>query len=121
LFCEPYCSGATKKPVGILHVKVIRALNLLKMDLLGKSDPYVKMRLSGEKLPSKKTSVKMSNLNPEWNEHFRFIVKDPDTQVLELHMFDWEKVSCCIQTYRPSFLLRNILTVLILMSNRCFP
>ncbi|AQK66393.1 Synaptotagmin-3 [Zea mays] len=85
-------SGATKKPVGILHVKVIRALNLLKMDFLGKSDPYVKMRLSGERLPSKKTSVKMSNLNPEWNEHFRFIVKDPDTQVLELHMFDWEKV-----------------------------
>ncbi|KAL6603185.1 hypothetical protein ACP70R_043546 [Stipagrostis hirtigluma subsp. patula] len=85
-------SGATKKPVGILHVKVIRAMNLLKMDLLGKSDPYVKMRLSGERLPSKKTSVKMNNLNPEWNEHFRFIVKDPDTQVLELHMFDWEKV-----------------------------
>ncbi|XP_062229617.1 synaptotagmin-3-like isoform X1 [Phragmites australis] len=85
-------SGATKKPVGILHVKVIRAMNLLKMDLLGKSDPYVKMRLSGERLSSKKTSVKMSNLNPEWNEHFRFIVKDPETQVLELHMFDWEKV-----------------------------
>ncbi|OQU76927.1 hypothetical protein SORBI_3010G236100 [Sorghum bicolor] len=85
-------SGATKKPVGILHVKVIKALNLLKMDFLGKSDPYVKMRLSGERLPWKKTSVKMSNLNPEWNEHFRFIVKDPDTQVLELHMFDWEKV-----------------------------
>ncbi|KAJ1260478.1 hypothetical protein BS78_10G235600 [Paspalum vaginatum] len=85
-------SGATKKPVGILHVKVIKALNLLKMDLLGKSDPYVKMRLSGERIPSKKTTVKMSNLNPEWNEQFRFIVKDPDTQVLELHMFDWEKV-----------------------------
>lgn len=80
-----------------MHVKVIRALNLLKMDFLGKSDPYVKMRLSGERLPSKKTSVKMSNLNPEWNEHFRFIVKDPDTQVLELHMFDWEKVSSSMQ------------------------
>jgi Ca2+-dependent lipid-binding protein len=75
-----------------LHVNIIRAMNLLKMDFLGKSDPYVKMRLSGERLPSKKTSVKMSNLNPEWNEHFRFIVKDPETQVLELHMFDWEKV-----------------------------
>ncbi|KAL6873706.1 hypothetical protein ACP4OV_013788 [Aristida adscensionis] len=85
-------SGATKKAVGILHVKVIRATDLLKMDLLGKSDPYVKLRLSGERLPSKKTSVKMRNLNPEWNEHFRFIVKDPETQVLELHMFDWEKV-----------------------------
>ncbi|XWS66879.1 hypothetical protein CRYUN_Cryun05aG0238700 [Craigia yunnanensis] len=35
--------GATKKPVGILHVKVVRALKLLKMDLLGSSDPYVKL------------------------------------------------------------------------------
>ncbi|VAI91612.1 unnamed protein product [Triticum turgidum subsp. durum] len=84
--------GATKKPVGVLHVKVVRAMNLPKMDLLGKSDPYVKLRLSGERLPSKKTSVKMSNLNPEWNEHFRLVVKDPETQVLELQMFDWEKV-----------------------------
>ncbi|XP_020597200.1 synaptotagmin-3-like, partial [Phalaenopsis equestris] len=84
-------SGATKKPVGILHVKVVRALNLLKMDILGKSDPYVKLSLSGERLPSKKTSVKMSNLNPEWNETFKLIVKDPRTQVLQLHLFDWEK------------------------------
>ncbi|XP_072956281.1 synaptotagmin-3 isoform X2 [Typha angustifolia] len=85
-------SGATKKPVGILHVKIIRALNLLKMDFLGKSDPYVKFSLSGERLPSNKTSIKMSNLNPEWNEQFKLIVKDPETQVLELHVYDWEKV-----------------------------
>ncbi|KAJ6853891.1 synaptotagmin-3-like [Iris pallida] len=84
--------GATKKPVGILHVKVVRALNLLKMDILGKSDPYVKLSLSGERLPAKKTSIKMSNLNPEWNEQFKLIVKDPETQVLQLHVFDWEKV-----------------------------
>ncbi|KAG0484529.1 hypothetical protein HPP92_008429 [Vanilla planifolia] len=85
-------SGATKKPVGILHVKVVRASNLLKMDFLGKSDPYVKLSLSGERLPSKKTSVKMNNLNPEWNETFKLIVKDPQTQVLQLHLYDWEKV-----------------------------
>ncbi|KAJ4805833.1 Calcium-dependent lipid-binding (CaLB domain) family protein [Rhynchospora pubera] len=85
-------SGATKRPVGILNVKVVRAMNLLKMDLLGKSDPYVKLKLSGERLRSKRTSIKMCNLNPEWNENFKFVVKDPKTQVLELHVFDWEKV-----------------------------
>ncbi|GAB2260945.1 hypothetical protein Droror1_Dr00011800 [Drosera rotundifolia] len=42
-------------------------------------------------LPSKKTTVKHSNLNPEWNEDFTIIVKDLETQVLELHVFDWEK------------------------------
>lgn len=81
-----------KKPVGILQVKVVRALNLLKMDLLGTSDPYVKLSLSVDRLPSKKTSIKMKNLNPEWNEDFKLTVKDPQCQVLQLHVYDWEKV-----------------------------
>ncbi|XP_050243045.1 synaptotagmin-3-like isoform X2 [Quercus robur] len=84
--------GSTKKPVGILHVKVVRAIKLLKMDLLGASDPYVKLSLSGDKLPAKKTSIKMKNLNPEWNEDFKITVKDPESQVLQLHVYDWEKV-----------------------------
>ena len=89
-----------KKPVGILHVKVVRAIKLLKMDLLGTSDPYVKLSLSGDRLPAKKTSIKMKNLNPEWNEDFKLTVKDPQSQVLQLHAYDWEKVlflfSLCI-------------------------
>ncbi|KAJ9684626.1 hypothetical protein PVL29_016878 [Vitis rotundifolia] len=85
-------TGAIKKPVGILHVKIVRALKLLKMDFLGASDPYVKLSLSGERLPAKKTTVKRKNLNPEWNEKFKLIVRDPQAQVLELHVYDWDKV-----------------------------
>ncbi|KAF9594777.1 hypothetical protein IFM89_034760 [Coptis chinensis] len=81
-----------EKPVGILHVKVVKAFKLLKKDLLGTSDPYVKFGLSGDRLPMKKTSVKMNNLNPEWNEQFKLTVKEPETQLLQLHVFDWEKV-----------------------------
>ncbi|KAL5721124.1 hypothetical protein ACHQM5_013722 [Ranunculus cassubicifolius] len=84
--------GATKKPVGILHVKVLRASKLKKMDLLGTSDPYVKLGLTGEILSFKKTTVKLKNLNPEWNEEFKFTVKDTDSQVLQLFVYDWEKV-----------------------------
>ncbi|KAG8648540.1 hypothetical protein MANES_08G008100v8 [Manihot esculenta] len=84
--------GAMKKPVGILHVKVVRAVKLLKMDLLGTSDPYVQLSLTGERLPAKRTSIKMKNLNPEWNERFKLVVKDPESQVLQLHVNDWEKV-----------------------------
>ncbi|CAA2969033.1 synaptotagmin-3-like isoform X1 [Olea europaea subsp. europaea] len=83
--------GADKKPVGILHVKVVRAQNLLNTDFLSMSDPYVKLSLSGERLPAKKTSVKMNNLNPEWLEDFKMIVKDPQSQVLQMHLYDWEK------------------------------
>ncbi|KAH9735142.1 Synaptotagmin-3 [Citrus sinensis] len=88
----PILDGAIKKPVGILHVKVIRAIRLLKMDIFGASDPYVQLSLSGERIPAKKTSVKMKTLNPEWNEDFKLTVKDPETQVLQLHVYDWEKV-----------------------------
>ncbi|KAK8957104.1 Synaptotagmin-2 [Platanthera zijinensis] len=85
-------SSAMKKPVGILHVKVVKSYKLTKKDLLGKSDPYVKLKLTEEKLPSKKTTVKHNTLNPEWNEEFRLVVKDPVSQALEVHVFDWEKV-----------------------------
>lgn len=73
-------------------MKVVRALKLLKMDIIGTSDPYVKIKLSGERLPSKKTTIKMRNLNPEWNESFRLTVKDPQTQILQFDLYDWEQV-----------------------------
>ncbi|KAE8716744.1 Synaptotagmin-3 [Hibiscus syriacus] len=85
-------SKAFKRPVGILHVKVIRAMKLKKKDILGASDPYVKIKLTEDKLTSKKTAVKHKNLNPEWNEEHNMIVKDPQTQALELHVYDWERV-----------------------------
>ncbi|CAI9091132.1 OLC1v1026070C2 [Oldenlandia corymbosa var. corymbosa] len=83
---------AAKKPVGILHVRVIRAMKLLKMDLLGQSDPYVKLSLTGDRLPAKKTTIKKKTLYPEWNENFKLIVKDPQSQVLLIDVYDWDKV-----------------------------
>ncbi|MED6184819.1 Arf guanine nucleotide exchange factor syt1 [Stylosanthes scabra] len=85
-------SKAFRRPVGILHVKVVRAMKLRKKDLLGASDPYVKLKLTDDKAPSKKTTVKHKNLNPEWNEEFNVTVKDPETQVLEVNVYDWEQV-----------------------------
>ena len=73
-------------------MKVVKAMNLRKKDLLGASDPYMKLKLTDDKLPSKKTSVKHNNLNPEWNEEFKLVVRDPESQALELHVYDWEQV-----------------------------
>ncbi|XP_072977657.1 synaptotagmin-2-like isoform X1 [Typha angustifolia] len=83
---------ALKKPVGIVQIKVVGARKLQKKDLLGKSDPFVKLKLSDNKLSFQKTKVKYNNLNPEWNEEFRFVIKDLETQSLELSVYDWEKV-----------------------------
>lgn len=87
---------AIKKPVGILSVKVLRAMKLKKKDLLGASDPYVKLKLTEDNLPAKKTTVKHKNLNPEWIEEFNMVVKDPESQALELNVYDWEQVSLLV-------------------------
>lgn len=68
-------------------------MRLKKKDLLGASDPYVKLKLTEDNLPSKKTTVKNKNLNPEWNEEFSLVVKDPNSQVIEFQVYDWEQVS----------------------------
>ncbi|KAJ6310852.1 hypothetical protein OIU76_015548 [Salix suchowensis] len=85
-------SKAMKRPVGILKVKVLRAMKLKKKDLLGASDSYVKIKLTEDKLPAKKTTVNHENLNPEWNEEFNLVVKEPESQALELRVYDWEQV-----------------------------
>ncbi|PKA46169.1 Synaptotagmin-2 [Apostasia shenzhenica] len=85
-------SKALKKPVGILHVNLLRAQKLRKKDLMGKADPYVKLKLTDDKLPSKKSTVKKNNLNPEWNEEFKLVVTDLESQALELDVYDWEQV-----------------------------
>ncbi|KAM1223412.1 hypothetical protein ACFX2G_043392 [Malus domestica] len=83
---------AMRKPVGILHIKVLKAMKLKKKDFLGGADPYVKIKLTEDKLPSKKTTVKHGTLDPEWNEEFNFVIRDPETQALELMVYDWEKI-----------------------------
>ncbi len=71
---------------------VVRAKNLLKMDVMGKADPFVKLQLVNT-LVSKKTRTKKSTLNPEWNETFKLLVQDPKSQSLEIQVYDWDKVS----------------------------
>lgn len=95
-------------------MKVVKAMNLKKKDLLGASDPYVKLKITEDKLPSKKTTVKHKNLNPEWNEEYNFTVRDPESQAVELAVYDWEQVCysksvvrscnlfpCCLSYFSP--------------------
>lgn len=67
-------------------------MKLKKKDFLGASDPYVKLKITEDKLPAKKTTVQYKTLNPEWNEEFSIVVKDPQSQALELRVYDWEQV-----------------------------
>lgn len=58
-----------KKPGDIhIQVQVIEAKNLVPVDLLGKSSPYLCMFVLGEANPRAKTKVIKKSINPQWNE-----------------------------------------------------
>lgn len=48
----------------------------------------------GGRLGTKTTTVKDNTLNPVWKgEKFQMLVKDPETQILGIRVFDKEDVS----------------------------
>lgn len=82
------CRGP-REAQGVLVVSVLRAKQLKNADFLGLSDPYVKLKLKDS---TQKTKVIMNNLNPEWNETFTMVVNDPETDSLEISVWDWDQV-----------------------------
>ena len=53
----------------VLHLDLIKAKNLIKTDLIGKSDPYAIIKYSGDE---DRTPVAKNTQNPEWNHSSDF-------------------------------------------------
>ncbi|KAK8900369.1 hypothetical protein M9Y10_002696 [Tritrichomonas musculus] len=71
-----------------LHIKICEAKKVLKMDLGGKSDPYVTLRLkSQDKKDVQKTQIISNTTDPIWNQEFDIVATDPN-DVLLINMFD---------------------------------
>lgn len=79
-----------------LSVVVMECKNLKKMDVLGLSDPYVKIYLmmQNKRLEKKKTTIKMKTLNPYYNESFSFDVTPEKMQRVHLQVTvsDYDRV-----------------------------
>mmetsp|Transcript_33369 Transcript_33369/g.79121 ORF Transcript_33369/g.79121 Transcript_33369/m.79121 type:complete len:563 (+) Transcript_33369:1-1689(+) len=76
---------------GRLLVRVIRAKQLPKMDVLGLTDPYVIVIVGNKKPIGKKnrTSTKIATLDPVWDEVFEFKVAPGDVMA-RFMVFDWD-------------------------------
>jgi hypothetical protein len=71
----------------LLHVTVIQACNLANRDLVGKSDPFVLVKVGKEQC---RTKIVENSLNPTWNEGF-WLDPGPNPSSSSLEIFVWDK------------------------------
>ena len=67
-----------------LHVRVIEATDIAKMDI-NASDPYCILKTSSQEM---KTRVKKNDMHPRWNEEFHFNITSPSSGALDIKMRD---------------------------------
>jgi Ca2+-dependent lipid-binding protein len=86
-------SKSSKSPLedfeGELAVALIRARNLIKTDLVGKSDPYAVLKFGKQK---DKTNVIKNTLDPQWDFHTNFKLPEGDTDSILIEVFDSDKL-----------------------------
>ncbi|XP_019758034.1 E3 ubiquitin-protein ligase NEDD4 isoform X7 [Dendroctonus ponderosae] len=91
--CMP---SVSEESTSQLHLKVVKGKNLMKKDIFGASDPYVKIDLvpinEDAIIDSVLTRTRKKTLNPEWNEEFIFRVK-PTEHKLILQVFDENRLT----------------------------
>ena len=81
-----YIKSIKKKKMMQLHVRVVEATNIAKMDLV-KSDPYCIVSVP-ESNSTQRTRVIQNSLTPKWNEVFHFSISNPSSATLHIEMKD---------------------------------
>jgi len=73
----------------MIQCDIIAGHDLVKADVLGKSDPYVKVSAFSRTYT---TCTIMKTLNPKWNEHVEMTFFN-DPKKLKFEVYDWDKGS----------------------------
>jgi hypothetical protein len=69
-----------------LHVRLLEAKEIAKMDSLGSTDAYCIMSINGA--AQQKSKVCNNTMLPKWNEEFHFTVSSPNTDEFKIVMRD---------------------------------
>ncbi|XP_019375484.1 PREDICTED: cytosolic phospholipase A2 delta [Gavialis gangeticus] len=75
-------------PTSLLFVKIVRARNMVKADLLSTTDCYVTLWLPTASKEEAKTKTILNSSEPEWNETFCFRIQTQVKNILELRVYD---------------------------------
>ncbi|XP_033022292.1 E3 ubiquitin-protein ligase NEDD4 isoform X5 [Lacerta agilis] len=87
--------AAAEENLRVVRLKVIAGIGLAKKDLLGTSDPYVKVTVYDSAngiLTSVQTKTVKKTLNPKWNEEFFFRV-NPQKHRFLFEVFDENRLT----------------------------
>ena len=82
-------SGGYVTPVGVMRLHFQGARNLRNVEAMGKSDPYVRVLLSG--VEKGKTVTFQNNLNPDWDEVVYVPMHSPRER-LTLEVMDYQNI-----------------------------
>ena len=82
-------SGGYLTPIGVMRLHFQNARNLRNVETMGKSDPYVRVLLSG--IEKGKTVTFQNNLNPDWDEVIYVPVHSPRER-LTLEVMDYQNI-----------------------------
>jgi hypothetical protein len=75
--------------VGVLLVHLHSASGLIAMDYGGTSDPYATLNVNGLQ---QKSRVISKTCDPQWEEKFRFFVRDLDADTLRIALWDFDQI-----------------------------
>ncbi|GBG85649.1 hypothetical protein CBR_g40378 [Chara braunii] len=77
-------------PVGIVNIILIEARDIIQVDVISKSDPFVVMFIHKKQGLVKRSSSKKNTQKPYWNEGFDLEVEDPNFQAVNFVVMDSE-------------------------------
>ena len=69
-----------------LHVRLIEAKEIPKMDTIGSTDAYCRLYISDGN--QQRSTTQKNTMLPKWNEDFHFDVPNPNTDTFDITMFD---------------------------------
>ena len=82
-------SDNSKQAPGLIHLNIVQAKDLIKADMIGKSDPYAVVTYGDEQI---KTNTVKNNLNPQWNFEADIPYNPNYSDTLKIEVFDDDKI-----------------------------